>query len=139
MMRERVVPMKRLLASLTWLLAGPWLFAQAPPQTPPAQSPPTPPATQLPPAQSPPTQTTQPIFRAAVDVLRVDVQVVAGDGQPVHSLGLDDFSVHIDGKPRKVVSAELVRYSQTQADNALAAVPIRTPGLVPEDSRLYVI
>jgi VWFA-related protein len=108
--------MNRLLASLTWLLAGPLLFAQAPT-----------------------TQTTQPIFRAAVDVLRVDVQVVAGDGQPVHSLGLDDFTVHIDGKPRKVVSAELVRYAQTQTDSSLAAVPIRTPGTVPEDSRLYVI
>jgi VWFA-related protein len=127
--------MKRLLASLTWLLAGPLMFAQAPPpQAPPAQTPP-----QAPQGQAPTTQTTQPIFRAAVDVLRVDVQVVAGDGQPVHTLGLDDFTVHIDGKPRKVVSAELVRYSQSAADGMLAAVPIRTPGRVPEDSRLYVI
>ena len=133
-------PVKRLLASLTWLLAGPLLFAQAPP----AQAPPT---TQAPPASPPPTQapatpatpTTQPIFHAAVDVLRVDVQVVAGDGLPVSTLGLGDFTVHIDGKPRKVVSAELVRYTSAPADNTAAAVPIRTPGQVPEDSRLYVI
>lgn len=80
----------------------------------------------------------QPVFKASVDLLRVDVQVVADDGRPVPSLVLDDFAVAIDGRPARVVSAELVQYSPS-TDRLDATVPIRTPGHVPEDSRVYVI
>jgi VWFA-related protein len=80
----------------------------------------------------------QPVFKASVDLLRVDVQVVGNDGRPVPSLVLEDFEVQIDGRPARAVSAELVQYAQT-AGRLDATVPIRTPGHVPEDSRVYII
>ena len=82
--------------------------------------------------------TQQPVFKASVDLLRVDVQVVGDDGRPIPSLVLEDFDVAIDGRPARVVSAELVQYSPAAGPLA-ATVPIRTPGHVPDDSRVYVI
>ena len=70
----------------------------------------------------------RPVFRAEVNLLRVDVQVVADDGQPIPNLELADFKVAIDGKPRRIVSAELVEYSQRSPDAVAPVVPIRTPG-----------
>ena len=50
-----------------------------------------------------------PVFRAAVDLIAVDVQVVDKDGVPVERLGPDVFTVSINGRPRTVVSAEFIR------------------------------
>ena len=41
---------------------------------------------------------------------------------------LEDFKVAIDGHQRRIVSAELVQYSQRPPDAAAPVVPIRTPG-----------
>lgn len=107
--------MKRLFIVLLACVAAPVLLAQSP------QDP------QL------------PVFRATVDLLRVDVQVVGNDGHPIPNLVLTDFEVFIDGRPRRVVSTELVRYSPSAVAADGAAVPIRTPGRIPEDGRLYVV
>lgn len=56
-------------------------------------------------------QQAPPTFRAAVDLIAVDVQVVDGDGQPVTRLDREKFEVTIDGKRRRVVSADLVQYA----------------------------
>jgi VWFA-related protein len=80
----------------------------------------------------------QTVFRSAVDLVRVDVQVVAGSGHPMLELGLDDFEVHIDGDPRRVVSAELVKFSP-EDDIKSTLRPVRTPGFIAPDSRVYVI
>ena len=53
----------------------------------------------------------QPTFRTAVDVVAVDVQVVDAQGDPVPQLGADRFDVTIDGRRRRVVSAEFVAVS----------------------------
>jgi VWFA-related protein len=90
-------------------------------------------------AQTPPQQPQQPVFQAGVDVLRVDVQVVAGDGKPIPNLTAADFSVTIDGRPRRVLSAEIVRYSQSLTDPVMTGVAVRSPGQVPEDARIYVL
>jgi VWFA-related protein len=50
-----------------------------------------------------------PVFRAGVDLVTVDVSVVRASGMPDPDLGPDDFSVRVDGKPRRVVSAQFVR------------------------------
>jgi hypothetical protein len=50
-----------------------------------------------------------PVFRAAVDLIAVDVQVVDKDGVPVDKLGPDAFSVSINGRERSVLSVEFVR------------------------------
>lgn len=81
----------------------------------------------------------QPVFRAGVDLLRVDVQVVGGNGEPIPTLRMEDFEVAIDGRPRRIVSAEMVQYSPPTPGGAEATVAIRTPGQVPEDARLYIL
>jgi VWFA-related protein len=59
-------------------------------------------------ATAPPDQ--QPAsFRASVDLIAVDVQVVNNEGVPIGELGAEDFEVLISGKRRRVVSANYVR------------------------------
>jgi len=62
-------------------------------------------------AQPPPPQTQQPEtprFRTSVEVTPLDISVVDDRGKPVQGLAPEDFSVRIDGQPRKVVSVEWV-------------------------------
>ena len=58
----------------------------------------------------------QATFRATVDLVAVDVQVVNRDGMPIPNLGPEKFEVTIDGRKRRVVSANFVR-SVTEADD----------------------
>jgi len=53
-----------------------------------------------------------PLFRASVELVAVDVQVVDRDGRPILRMPAEQFDVLIDGKRRQVVSADLVRYAQ---------------------------
>src|SRR4051812_8178175 len=54
-------------------------------------------------------QTDQPpVFRSGVEVLEVDVAVVDNRGNPVTDLRSPEFSVTVDGQPRRVVSAEYI-------------------------------
>ena len=55
-------------------------------------------------------------FRAGVDVISVDVQVIDSDGQPVAGLAPDAFEVTVDGRRRRVLSADFV-------DTRSSAVP----------------
>jgi VWFA-related protein len=50
-------------------------------------------------------QTPPPTFRSTVDLLTIDTSVRDKSGQPVPDLQASDFTVTIDGRPRKVVSA----------------------------------
>ena len=56
-------------------------------------------------AQTPAPQTAPPTFRSAVDLLTIDTSVRDKGGLTVPDLQASDFSVTIDGRPRKVVSA----------------------------------
>src|SRR5215218_1948243 len=47
-------------------------------------------------------------IRVSVDVVAVDVQVIDKAGRPVPSLGAEKFSVTINGRRRRVVSAEQI-------------------------------
>ena len=49
-----------------------------------------------------------PVFRSGVEVLEVDVSVVDGRGNPVTDLRGPEFTVTVDGQPRRVVSAEYI-------------------------------
>jgi VWFA-related protein len=49
-----------------------------------------------------------PVFRAGVDLIAVDVQVVDSDGRPIPALRPEDFQVSIAGKARRVASAEFI-------------------------------
>ena len=87
---------------------------------------------------SPPAGAAPQVFRSAVDLVRVDVQVIGNDGHPMLGLGIDDFDVGIDGSARRVVSAELVQFSPA-VDIVNTVRPVRTPGEIPSDSRVYVL
>jgi VWFA-related protein len=51
-------------------------------------------------------------FRAGVDLVAVDVQVVDDEGTPIESLAPGAFEVSISGKRRRVVSAEFIRSTE---------------------------
>jgi hypothetical protein len=53
-------------------------------------------------------------FRARVDLLTIDVAAVDAKGKPVEDLRPGDFTVKVDGKPRSIVSADLIRVDRTK-------------------------
>jgi VWFA-related protein len=85
-----------------------------------------------------------PVFRANVDLIAVNVVAVDGQGRPVEDLRARDFSVKVDGKPREVVSAELVKAGGTVASAPAPAPPVPGAALVstniaPQAGRRVVI
>ena len=73
----------------------------------------------------------RPAFRAAVDIIEVDVRVVDGTGAPISGLTADKFDVSIDGKKRRVVSAELVKYGRPASTAGAAAESSQPAGPPP--------
>ena len=64
-----------------------------------------------------------PVFRSGVEVMEVDVTVVDGQGRPVRDLRPPEFSVTVDGQPRRVVSAEFI----SESTNSSEPSPVRDP------------
>ena len=54
-------------------------------------------------------QNATPQFRAGVDLVRVEVQIVDSNGAPVAGIPASSFDVRIDGRRRRVTSADFVR------------------------------
>jgi VWFA-related protein len=52
-------------------------------------------------------------FKSAVDLVPVDVSVVDKDGRPVADLAAQDFTLSVDGRPRRIASAEFVSIANT--------------------------
>src|SRR5688500_9120057 len=63
-----------------------------------------------------------PRFGGGVEVIAVDANVVDTDGKPVAGLTAEDFLVKVDGKRRKVVSADFVQLVTAPA-STVAATP----------------
>lgn len=84
-----------------------------------------------------------PAFRAAVDLIAVDVQVVDKNGAPLTRLLPRQFAVTIGGKARNVVSADLVSVETTvpaTPPTAQATPPTATPpAAAPEPGRTYIL
>ena len=92
-----------------------------------------------------------PTFRAGVDLVAVDVQVVTGNGMTITGLGPDKFQVSINGRRRRVVSAELVRLDTATAVSSADPQPAGSqpagPGAAPgniapapaAEGRVYII
>ena len=55
-------------------------------------------------SQQPPPQT----FRSSVDLVPVDVNVIDRSGRPIADLGAQDFSLKVDGKARRIASAQFI-------------------------------
>ena len=64
-----------------------------------------------------------PVFRSGVEVMEVDVTVVDGQGRPIRDLRAPEFSVTVDGQPRRVVSAEFI----SESTNSSEPSPVRDP------------
>ncbi|HSD29808.1 MAG TPA: VWA domain-containing protein [Vicinamibacteria bacterium] len=58
--------------------------------------------------QAPPQAPTPPVFGAGVELVRLDVVVLDGDGRPVTGLSREDFRVEEEGRPQTVESFEPV-------------------------------
>jgi VWFA-related protein len=70
------------------------------------------------------TPQTTPSFRSGVEALPIDVTVVTDRGEPIRDLIVPDFTVRIDGRPRKIVSAQWVAAAGIQGGRTAApAVP----------------
>ena len=97
-------------------------------------------------AQNPPPQEAQqppPIFRARVDLVRVDVTVIARDGRMVADLQPADFTVEEDGIPQTVETLQFVRLDGTRAGDR-ESLEIRSPEhaaaeAARDDVRLFAI
>jgi VWFA-related protein len=93
-------------------------------------------AGQQPDATQKPTTT----FRSRLDVIAVDVQVSDRNGVPVSGLGPDKFTVTINGRRRRVLSAELVESrSATSLTPVERAAAIAGPPVRPTLARVVYI
>jgi VWFA-related protein len=70
--------------------------------------------------QTPTNQPPAPVFRSGTDVVAIDVAVTTDKGDVVPALTTSDFKVEIDGKPRRIVSAEWIRQDPAPAGAATA-------------------
>ena len=93
-------------------------------------------AGQQPPATPKPT----PTFRSGLDVIAVDVQVIDRNGVPVAGLGPEKFEVTVNGRRRRVLSAELIESrSATSLTPVERATATAGPPVVPTLPRVVFI
>lgn len=110
-----------------------------------AQQPAPPASGQAAPQGQPADQTQKPpVFRAAVNAVRVDVIVSGKDGSPVTDLTAADFEITEDGKAQAIDLFRLVRSDGNVAPGGAPARPIRSLSdqeseAARDDVRLFVI
>lgn len=81
-----------------------------------------------------------PTFRSALDVIAVDVQVIDRNGTPVQGLGPEKFEVTVNGRRRRVLSAELIESrSATSLTPVERAVATAGPPIIPALPRVVFI
>lgn len=66
----------------------------------------------------------QPVFRAGVELVTIDVVATSADGRPVHGLRQDDFELFEDGVPQPIRTFEFLNMA------ALPDLPVLPPGVV---------
>jgi VWFA-related protein len=67
-------------------------------------------------------QPPKPTFKSAVDLVPVDVSVIDKSGRPVPDLAAGDFTLTVDGKPRRIASAQFI-----SVDRAVDSEPPSPP------------
>ena len=60
-------------------------------------------------------QIPQPAYSSSVDIVSVDVNVVDHKGQPIRDLGREDFTLMVDGRVRKIQSAQFISVEAAKA------------------------
>lgn len=61
-------------------------------------------------------------FRSTTDVVAVDVGVIDANGRPIADLRAEEFSLKVDGKPRRISSAEFVSLRGTETNGPSSKV-----------------
>jgi VWFA-related protein len=94
--------------------------------------------------QKPADQPEQPIFRAKVNLVRVDVSVSDRDGEPLDSLQPSDFLVKEDGLPQAVETVQFVQLTGATPVNQRESIDIRSAEhaaveAAKDDVRLFVL
>jgi VWFA-related protein len=88
-------------------------------------------AAQPPAAPQAPAGAQPPVFRSSAELVVVDVSVVDRDGAPVRTLRAEDFTVKVDGQPRRVAS---MQYVDPPATGTASPVPAARPAPTPRFS-----
>ena len=89
-------------------------------------------------AQQSPAQPPRPTFTASVDIVSVDVNVIDRNGRPLRDLAAGDFTLSVDGRPRKIASAQFI--SVTAPETPAAPAPAHyTSNVTATNGRLIVI
>jgi len=101
----RVAPLTGLVLVIGVTAGASRLVAQTAPPTPPART------------------SQQPVFKSGVELIAVDVAVVDRNGNPISGVRPDQFEVTVDGKPRRVVSAEFVEFASRGKPAAAKPAP----------------
>jgi VWFA-related protein len=81
----------------------------------------------------------QPTFRSGIDLVTVDAAVLDGDGRPVPGLGAEDFRIEVDGRQRRIVSAQFVDLSRPIDQPALPSAAHFSSNAGGGDGRIVVI
>jgi len=63
-------------------------------------------------------------FKSTVDLVPVDVSVVDKNGSPLSTLAAADFTLTVDGKPRRIASAEFISIVDTAAAEPIPPRPV---------------
>src|SRR5882724_2680803 len=92
-------------------------------------------------AQAPvaPPQPDRQVFRSGVDVTAVDVAVVDRDGTPVGDLNASDFTVAVDGRPRRILFSQFISLASTAPPGAAAPHRDYTTNTQKSPGRLIVL
>lgn len=64
-----------------------------------------------------------PVFRSRVDMVTVDAAVIDGEGRPIEGLRVSDFRLEVDGKPRRIISAQYVPYRTAKVEEGAPTDP----------------
>jgi len=94
--------------------------------------------------QKPPPPPDQPIFRAKVNLVRVDVSVHDRDGEPLANLQPSDFLIKEDGVAQTVETVQFIKLSGVAPSDLRESTVIRSPEhaaveAAREDVRLFVL
>jgi VWFA-related protein len=92
----------------------------------------------------PPPPPEQPVFRARVNLVRVDVSVFSRDGEPLTGLQPEDFVVREDGIPQTVETVQFVRLNGQMPTDRQESTTIRSAAhaeveAAREDVRVFVL
>ena len=81
-----------------------------------------------------------PVFRSRVDLITLDVSAVDNEGRPVADLGPGEFTVKVDGKSRRVVSAQFIRVDGgvASAGASLTEAAVTTNTAVRPERRIMI-